>query len=374
MKMDDLFVFLKKITFALLFLILFIFGLVESRDFLVPLLLGILLSYLLFPIVKFLEDHKFPRIPANIIALITAIFVIVLAVNFFSNQFTVFAKDFPQIREQADKNLQNMREQISSSIGISAERFRGWEDSVTENLFKTFAEMESVFRATTSTIVSIGLMPVFIFCFLYYRDKFHEFFIRMVPNENKIKAENILREINLVARKYMTGVFIVVIILSIVHSVTFIIIGLDYPIFFGVSAALFNFIPYFGTLIGAILPLLYAFLAMDSSHFALAVLLYFVVIQFIENNILTPNITGGYVNLNPFITILSLIFGSMVWGIAGMLLIVPIMAMVKIFCENIRFLQPIGFLLSDKGTEQHAISWDKIRNIFSRKNHHNGKG
>ncbi|MEX2592589.1 MAG: AI-2E family transporter [Anditalea sp.] len=354
-------------TFVLLFFILLIFGLIESRDFIVPLLLGVLLSYLLYPIVNFLENHKFPRIPANLIAIIIAVFVIVLAVNFFSNQFSVFAEDLPQIKEQASKNWENMRDQLSSAMGISTERFRNWEENLTTNLFESSDEIQSVFSATTSTIVRIGLMPVFIFCFLFYRNKFHDFIIQMVPGEREGKAKYMLSEINLVTKKYMTGVVIVVIILSIVHSITLSIIGLDYPVFFGVTAALFNFIPYFGTLIGAAFPLLYAFLAMESSNYAVGVLIYFVIIQFVENNILTPNITGGYVNLNPFATILSLIFGSMVWGVAGMLLIVPLMAVIKIFCENISFLKPIGYLLSDRGTEKYALTWNKIKSIFSEK-------
>ncbi|MFC4871939.1 AI-2E family transporter [Negadavirga shengliensis] len=363
--------FLEKITFVLLFLILFIFGVIESRQFVVPLFLGVLLSYLLYPIVKFLEDHRFPRILANFIAIIIAAFVVIMLVNFLSKQFSVFIKDLPEIKEQAAENLQNMRENVSLSLGISTEQFRDWEEDFTKNLFEASAQVQTVFSATTSTLVTIGLMPVFIFCFLYYRNKFHDFIIMMVPKEKENKAEHILAEINLVTKKYMTGVVIVVAILSIVHSVTFSIIGIDHPVFFGVTAAFFNFIPYFGTLIGAILPLSYALLAMDGTNYVVAVLLYFVAIQFIENNILTPNITGGYVNLNPFITILSLIFGSMVWGIAGMLLIIPLMAMIKICCENISFLQPVGFLLSGRGTEKHAVPWNKIKNMFSHGKHRN---
>ncbi len=357
---------LEKITFFLLFIVLLIFGLIAAKPFIVPLFLGVLLSYLLYPIGRFLENHKVPRIVANVIAILIAAGVIVVAVGFLSNQFEVFMKDLPDIQEQAGENMESLRDQLASTIGISTERFANWEKDVTENLFKASEQIKPVFSATTSTIVNIGLMPVFIFCFLFYRNKFHDFIIMLVPDVNKEKAEEILAQINLVTRKYMTGVVIVVTILSIVHSITFTIIGLDYPVFFGVTAAFFNFIPYFGTLIGAILPLSYAFLAMEGSNYVVAVLIYFIVIQFLENNILTPNITGGYVNLNPFITIISLIFGSLIWGVAGMLLIIPIIAMIKITCENIPSLMPVGFLLSDRGTKKHSFNWKKIKKIFSK--------
>jgi len=364
---DKRYIFIKKLTFTILLHILLIFALIESRDFIIPLLLGVLLAYLLFPIVGFLEKHGFPRIPSIMVGIFTAIGVIILGINFFSNQITVFADNLPEITEQAEINLERMRENISSTLGVTQRRFRTWEDDVTSGMFEISEEIGTIFTATTNTVVNILLMPVFIFCLLYYRNKFHDFIIQMVPKGSEKKTEHMLGEINLVTQKYMTGIFIVVIILSIVHSVVFMIIGLDYPIFFGVTAALFNFIPYFGTLIGAILPVLYALLAMQGTDYVFWILIYFLIIQFVENNILTPNITGGYVHLNPFVTILTLIFGSMIWGVAGMFIIMPFMAMFKIACQHISFLKPVGYLISDKGTEQYAPSWENIKRVFKKK-------
>ncbi|WP_143961104.1 AI-2E family transporter [Litoribacter populi] len=358
--------FLKKITLFLIFFIVFIYALIESRGFLVPLLLGVLLAYLLFPIAKFLEKRWLPRILANLVAIIVGIGVLVLAINFISYQFGVFAEDLPSIREQSASNWESIKMNLSESTGISKDRFDSWEEEVSSVFAASDDMLRSTFSTTTNIIVQTGLMPVFIFFMLYYRDKFHDFIIRMAPPEREEKIETILGKINLVAKKYMTGLFIVVIILSITHTIAFSIIGLDYPIFFGVMAALFNFIPYFGTLIGAALPLLYAFLAMDTLSYFFWILIYFVVIQFVENNILTPNITGGYLSLNPFITILSLIFGSMIWGLAGMFLIVPFVAMFKIFCDHVSFLKPVGYLLSDKGTEKYALTVDKIKGWFKK--------
>ncbi|MGK7390722.1 MAG: AI-2E family transporter [Candidatus Cyclobacteriaceae bacterium M2_1C_046] len=366
--MDKRYEFLKKVTVLIIFFIVLFYGLIQAQKFLVPILLGVLFSYLLYPIVNLLEKHKFPRILANLVAIIIGGFIIFLTVKFLSDQFSVFAEGLPKIKEQASENLKNMRDSISDSLGISPERFEKWGEDFLKNFFESSGEFfQSFFSATTSTIVSIGLMPVFIFFMLYYRNKFHDFIIAMVPDNQEEKSRRVLKEVNLVAKKYMTGVFIVVIILSVLNSIGLSIIGLDYPILLGITAALFNFIPYFGTLIGAAFPLLYAILAMPSPDYALWVLIYFIIIQFVENNILTPNITGGIVRLNPFITILSLILGSMVWGVAGMFLIVPFMAMIRIMFENISFLKPVGFLLSNKGTEKHAITWSKIKRMFSKK-------
>lgn len=366
--MDKRYRFFKRLTVYIIFFIVLLFALIKSQQFLTPILLAILFAYLLYPIGKFLEAKGVPRIPSNLIAIIVGIVVLVAGISFIAGQVSQLTENISQFRNQASGNIDKLAESVSSLIGIPTSRLAGWARQFTENLLQGSGQFfGSVFAATASTIVRILLMPVFVFFLLYYRNKVHDFIIDMVAENRKEQAEKILNEINSVTIKYMTGIVIVVAILSVTHSIGLSIIGLEFAILLGVIAAIFNFIPYFGTLIGAIFPLFYAFLTADDLNVLLWVVIYFLVIQFVENNILTPNITGGKVRLNPFVTILSLILGSMIWGVAGMFLIVPYMAMVRIFCEHIDFLKPVGFLLSDRGTEKHALSGKKIKKLFKKK-------
>lgn len=365
--MDRRYNFVKKITVYILSFIVSLYALIEAQQFLAPLFLAALFSYLLYPISNFLEKHGIPRILANLISILAGLAVIVGVFIFFLEQFSFFVEDLPQMKSQAKNNLRSLEEWVSSGFGVPQENVRQWFNDILAAMTNSDDIFRTAFRTTTSTVVRVALMPVFVFFMLYYRNKFHDFVILMAPDKEKERTEKILKEVNQVAINYMTGVFIVVLIISVLNSIGLGIIGLDYPILLGVTAALFNFIPYFGTLIGAIIPLLFSLLAMDTLDFALWVVIYFLIIQFIENNILTPNITGGSVRLNPFITILSLIMGSMAWGVVGMFIIVPFMAMFKIFCDNISFLKPIGYLLSNRGTKEYAITWDKIKNTFRKK-------
>jgi predicted PurR-regulated permease PerM len=287
-------------------------------------------------------------------------------VIFFLEQFSIFTEDLPQMRKQAEENLRSFEEWVSSKFGVSQKNVNRWLNEWIAAFTNSEDAFIKAFETTTSTLVRIALMPVYIFFMLYYRNKLYDFILQMAPDKEEERTEKILNEVNHVAINYITGVFIVVLIISVIHSIGLTIIGLDYPILLGVTAALFNFIPYFGTLIGAIIPLLYSLLAMDSLNYALWVVIYFLIVQFIENNILTPNITGGSVRMNPFITNLSLIMGSMIWGVVGMFLIVPFMAMFKIFCENITYLKPIGYLLSNQGTKEYAMTWEKVKHIFKK--------
>jgi predicted PurR-regulated permease PerM len=357
----------KEITVYLLLIIVLIFALVKAQKFLAPLFLAALLSYLLFPIANFLEKRGLPRILANLASIIVAILVLWGVIHFFSSQFSVFVNDFPIIKDQAIQNLRAVQSWIANTFNVSDSIIRDWIEERINDITYVEDTFKTVFKATTSMIVNIGLTPVYIFFMLYYRSKFHAFILKLAPDDEERRTEKILGEVNLVTSKYMTGVFTVVLILAVVHSTAFSIMGLQYPIMLGVTAAFFNFIPYFGTLIGALVPLLFSLVAMDSMDYALWVLIYFVIIQFVENNILTPNITGGYVSLNPFVTILSLIVGSMIWGVVGMFIIIPFVAMFRIFCAHISYLKPVAFLLSDRGTEEHALTLDKITAIFKKK-------
>ncbi len=366
-RTDRIYKLVKKLTVLIVFFIVLFYGLVQAKAFLAPVFLAILLSYLLYPIASFLERHKFPRIVANLVSIITGLLVITGVVYFFSQQFSVFVEDFPEMKKQASLNLKTVEDWISSVFGVSSDRVRIWMEDRISN-FTDYAEiLKATFRITSNMVLLIGLMPVYIFFILYYRTKFYDFILQMAPENYQDRTVDIISKINQVTTSYITGVFIVVLILSVLNSIGLSIIGLKYAVFLGITAALFNFIPYFGTLIGAAVPLLFSLLAMDSLSYALWVLIFFLVIQFTENNILTPNITGGSVRLNPFVTILSLIIGSMVWGVAGMFMVVPLMAMLRIFCEHFSHLKPLAFLLSERGTEKYAITWDKIKSRFKKK-------
>ncbi len=361
------FTLIKKTTFFLLFFIAGIFALVAAQQFLAPILFAALLSYLLFPIANFLERHGFPRILANLLSILTGVVVISGIIFFLSQQFYGFAQDFDNIKAQAEENLSVFEGWVSSTFGVSENKVRAWLEERSAELMEMEGMLSKAFAATSNTVLIVGLMPVYVFFMLYNRSKIYEVILRMSPKDTNERTKKILERVNHVATNYMGGLFVVVLILAILNSIGLWIVGIKHPIFFGIASALFNFIPYFGTLLGAILPLAFALLAMDSLSYAMGVIIYFVIIQFVENNILTPTITGGSVRLNPFVTILSLVAGSMIWGVAGMFMVVPFLAMFKILCEYIDFLKPIAFLLSDKGNEEYAMSMDKIKSLFKRK-------
>src|SRR5690606_24033922 len=215
--------------------------------------------------------------------------------------------------------------------------------------------LTQIFNATTGTLVALGVQPVYIFFMLYYRHHFRQFLFQVVNEKDHGVLVKILQEITSVTKNYVTGIFIVVLILCVLNSIGLFIIGVQYALFLGIIAALFNFIPYFGTLIGGAVPLLYTFVSPDPSN-ALGVIILFLIIQVLENNFLTPNITGGRVAISPIFTIFAIILGGFACVVPGMFLSVPYLGIFEVVCQNCPSLTPIAVLLSSRSNNVNKLT------------------
>ncbi|MFP4059416.1 MAG: AI-2E family transporter [Bacteroidota bacterium] len=354
-------------SYFLLFITLLLYGLIQAREFLYPLAFALLLAYLIFPIVNFLEKSGFARILSILIGLFLGIAVIYGIGFFVFKRFGNIIEDFPTLKKQALLNIEYFKDGIESKFGISGDRLETILKNAVTSIFEAGSEsFNRMLTSATGTLVKIGLLPVYIFLFLYYRTKFAYFILKIVPDEKERLTLNILKNIATVATRYMGGVFIVVLILCVINSAGLSLIGLQYPIFLGIISATINFIPYFGTLMGGAVPLFFALLVEPSPIIAGKVVLLFIFIQFLENNILTPNIVGSNLQINPFFIIVGLVASAMIWGIPGMLVIIPGLAVTKIICENIPSLTPIAYLLGPKGTRRHAITVENTRKLIKR--------
>jgi len=357
----------QKFSFFLLSIILVFYVLITAKLFLYPIALAVLFAYLLYPLTNFLEKKRFPRILAIVISIILLLTVITFIGLFVYRRLGVFVGDFPTFRVKAITRIDEMEKTISSLFGISDLQLTDFLRSRVSGMFETGSTVfNKAFTATTGTLFRLGILPVFIFMFLYYRTKFAWFIMKIVPREKQLLTLNVLREASKVASRYMGGIFTVVFVLCIINSLGLYLVGIRYAITLGIIAAIFNFIPYFGTIIGYSIPFVFALLTGDSAQPAFKVLLVFLIVQFMENNILTPNIVGNYVKINPFMIILGVIAGGMVWGLPGMFVVIPFLAVLRIISEHVPSLHPYVYLLGTGGTRRHALTGENIRKFLNR--------
>lgn len=348
--------FILRYLIRFLFLFTVITGLILTKTLLVPLFFAVLFAYLLYPSANWLEDHNVPRILTNFILILGSVAVLAGSAYLLTILTLSFTQDLPDIQDQLMQNVESFQSMLGETFQISESE----QEEMLKNLQSSGAYIGEFFTATANTVVAFGLIPVYTFLLLLYRNKFEKFFLEITPPDHKQAMDNIIAQNAKVVPKYMKGLFVVCFILAGLNSLGFFLIGVDYALLLGIIAAIFNLIPYLGTIIGYLLVTVFV-LATQSPSLAMGVVIQFFIVQFIENNILTPNITGSYVRINPLVTIFSLIAGSMIWGLPGMFMIIPYLAMLKIVCENIPKLEPVAYLLSTKGTEQFWMSLDTIK-------------
>jgi predicted PurR-regulated permease PerM len=347
-----------RLSYFLLAIILLIYALIMGKEFLYPVSFGMLISYLLYPIVNFFEKKGFPRIISILIPILIAIAVFVFIAFMVLQRINLFMDDMPYFRNKTIDHIVAIQKYIENEFGIPGERFKNF---LLASIYNIGTQSGKVFTTTTGTLFILFMQPVYVFLFLYYRTKFAYFILKIVGRENRMIAIEVLREIATVVTRYMLGVTTVVLILCIFNSVGLLIIGIKYPVLLGVISALFSFIPYFGNFIGGLVPLLFSLLTEDSLGRTFRILIFVYIIHFFENNILSPNIVGNNIRLNPFVIILGLIIGAMIWGIPGMLVTIPLLAILKIILKRIPDMQPYSYLLGTRGTKRHALTGQNLR-------------
>jgi predicted PurR-regulated permease PerM len=343
---------LSKITLVLLFIVLLVHSIVAVKGIIVLVLLAILFAYLLFPVARQLERWRIPRGIADFVPVILSLAIVISLGFLLYKQISVFANDAPQLKAQAVENIGKIETYLEGRFEFVPHREHWLQDKMGNIIASSQDELRAAFATTATTLGKFFIMPFFIFFMLYYRNRFKEFVLEMLPAGKHDTAEHAIIEISQVTRRYMVGLFTVVFIIAAINCISLSLIGVKYAILMGLIAALFNFIPYFGTLIGAIIPLTMTFLTGSSPKYVLFVLIHFIVIQMLEHNFLTPKITGSQVRINPLVTLLSILFGALLFGVAGMFLAIPFTGMFKILCENIESLKPVGRLIGDTTPER----------------------
>ncbi len=330
-----------------------------TKQLLVPLFFSIFLAYLLYPAARRFEAKGVPRIATNFIAILSFMAIIFGTIWVIIQLFGSFSDDLPEIKEQLAANLKSFQAWVSGVFGISVEQ----QKNIITTAGLSGDYFGSIIEAGKNTLIALALIPVYTFLLLFYRDKFRDFIYMVVKDENQENAQDIINKAADVVPKYLKGLLVVCVVLIGLNSAGFYVIGVEYPLLFGLIAAIFNLIPYLGTVLGYGIVAILVF-GIQSPSVAGAVVIQFFVVQFIENNILTPNITGSYVRINPLVIIFSIIAAGLVWNLPGMFLVIPTLGMLKIFCKSIDEYKPYAFLLGTQGTEKHSITLKSVRKRF----------
>jgi predicted PurR-regulated permease PerM len=344
----------------LLALLLFFTVLYLAQALLIPFALGLLFAMLMTPFSRWLEKHWVPRWLAPLLCVLVLLAILGGLGYFVGTQAAQFTEDLPELLDKLKERVDEVQTFIQENLGID----RSEQNFGQENGFVgSAAGMAGQFvLGLFTTIFHFGLTLVYIYLLLLYRAQLKRFLIKAFRAENKEKTQAVIHETGKVAQHYLGGIFIVVNILAVLNTLALLLIGIEHPILFGVIAGYLNFIPFIGTFIGSMLPITMALLTEDTLTPALLVLAAFSFNQFLEETVLTPYFVGSKVDVNPLAVILAILGGNMLWGIPGVVIFIPLLAITKIIFDHVEPLRPFGFVLG-RGQEEEKDAASVFANV-----------
>lgn len=322
-----------------------------GKEIMAPFLFACLFSVLLLPLAKFFEKKwRFRRNMASMAAVLLMVLCIGGLFYFLGAQMSRLADDWPQFKEQLNTSISDLQHWISRSFHISMTKQANYVKDATTKMVDTGASVAGATLVSVSSIVIFTVFTmIYTFFFLFYRGLILKFLVKVFKESNGGLVVEIIEQVQFIVRKYIVGLLIEMSIVSAVVSIIFSLMGVKYAVLLGVVTGIFNLVPYIGIFSAIILSALITF-ASAAAGKVLWVVIVLVIVHLLDSNLLLPLVVGSKVKINAMITVLGVVLGEMMWGIPGMFLSIPVIAVLKIIFDRIEPMQPWGLLLGEDDT------------------------
>jgi putative heme transporter len=340
--------FIAKFAFALIAVTILVYWLVVLQDILVPLFISIILSMSIFPVANWLENRGLGRVWAVTITLILFSVIAGVIIWLASTQIGNFGEMLPQLQTRFLDLANKLQLWAEDNFHIAKQAQIAKLKQYGSGMLSSGGTVFTTALATTSNVLgNMLLIPIYMFFLLYYRDFFKMFFYKLFENISRSRIDAILSKIYAAVHSYLTGLVTVTLIVGTLNTIGLLALGIDYAVFFGFLAAALLVIPFIGILIGSILPIIVALITKDSPMYAVGVAAIFTFVQFLEGNFITPQIVGSKISINGLVAIIALLLGAALWGISGMALSLPTIAILKVIFDHVEALKPYGYLMGE---------------------------
>ena len=319
-----------------------------ARSILVPVVFATILAIVLHPVVNFFVDKKVNRVLAIILTLFLTFLVIAAFAALIISQGSRLRDSLPMLADKFNEMLNQAITWVSSHFDINTHKVNDWIIKVRGELINSSS------AAIGNTLVSLGnllivifLIPVYVFMLLFYNPILIEFIHRIFSSGNQSKVSEIVTQTKTVIQRYLIGLIIEAGIIAVLNTVALLALGIEYALLLGIIGAILNIIPYIGGLVAVALPMIVALITKESGWYPVYVMVIYYIIQLIDNNFIVPKIVASKVKLNALFSLLVVFVGNAIWGIPGMFISIPLLAIVKLICDHVEPLKPWGFLLGD---------------------------
>jgi predicted PurR-regulated permease PerM len=332
----------SSIIKKLLVLFLVFAALYFAKNFLMPLAIGGVLATIFLPLTSWLESKKVPKIISALICLLLLLIAIAGIGSLLGWQIYELSNDFEIIKLKSIQLTGQIQIIIFNNLGIPIEKqsqFLGNQQPFIRDVIQEMAtSLSSIFTYSI-------LILVYVLFLLYYRNHIKNFLLKLSPPSQREEMQNVIYSVTKVSQQYLLGLSKMIVCLWFMYGIGFSVLGVKNAIFFAVLCGLLEIIPFIGNITGIIITIFVAVVQGVGFPVVLGIMGIYGIVQFIQGWVLEPLIVGSHVKINPLFTIIALVIGELVWGLIGIFLAIPLMAMFKIVCDHIDTLKPYGYLI-----------------------------
>ncbi|UOE38045.1 MULTISPECIES: AI-2E family transporter [Chryseobacterium] len=341
--------FLSKLTLAIISIIGIGYIVKLGQSILAPFFLAFLLAMIFLPIANFLEKKlKFPRSLSTLFSLAVLLVVLTGLLFFFGSQLSSFSKDIPQLTVQATNVFHDLQRWVSKTFNVKIdEQFTYLDEGLKKLLSSTGVILGFTLSIFSSGLAFLAFFIIFFIFILNYRRILNNFIVNVFNEKHKTSVQEVVSEVRIMTKRYIIGLCLQIIIVSILTTILLTILGVKYAILLGVLTGLLNVIPYIGIFISLLISCFIAF-ATGTVSSCVYVAIGYVLVHAIDGNIVLPFVVGSKVKINALFSFIGILIGEHLWGISGMFLCIPAIAIFKIIFERVDGLKPWGKLLGEE--------------------------
>ncbi|HVW15498.1 MAG TPA: AI-2E family transporter [Mucilaginibacter sp.] len=330
----------------LLGLCLVVLIIAQGSMVIMPLLMAFFFGLLLMPLFRFFRKLKVPEVIAIFLPILLLTIVIIAVIWLFSDRVAALLSDLSQIQRNVALHLDHLSMWISRSFGFTP---KDQLQFISEQSSKFFSGLQGLINSSlgslTNAIIFFGLLPVYTYLVMFYRNIFLKFILLWFTPAEQPKVSDSVRQIEKMVKNYLVGLAIQIGYITILLGGALALFGIKNALLIGLLFAFLNLIPYLGALIGNILGVIITLAGSENLTDILIVLAAIVVVQFLDNNILMPRIVGGQVKINALVSIVGIVAGGAIAGISGMFLAMPILSILKVIFDSSEKYKQWGVIL-----------------------------
>lgn len=318
-----------------------------GKTLFIPLFFGLLIAMVMYPVCKWLERKKWSRTLSTTLSLSIVILLFAMLLGLLVWQVRVFLQDWPQIAHKLDELFTNLQGWVSDQLGITLAVQAGWLRNMAMNAGNIVSGMlQGTLTTTINTGFILFLIPVFAALFLYHRQVFVQYLRIVLPTAYRPRLDTILQQVIHTYFNYIKGMLLVYLIVGALNSIGLLALGIRHAVLFGMLTAFMTIIPYIGIIASALLPISVAWTTKESVWYPLGVIGVFSFVQYLEANVIFPKVVGAQLNVSTWATLVAVLAGGIIWGVSGMVLFIPFLAILKIVSDNMEELKGLNLLLS----------------------------